>query len=79
KDPHAVVKTGEVVKVKVVEVDPQRKRIALSMRLTESVKDRQIPERNSKPAQTQRNIRQQKQAQPEANNAFALAFANAKK
>ena len=79
KDPHTVVKTGEVVKVKVVEVDPQRKRIALSMRLTESVKDRQIPERNSKPAQTQRNIRQQKQAQPEANNAFALAFANAKK
>ena len=33
KDPHAVVKTGEVVKVKVMEVDVQRKRIGLSMRL----------------------------------------------
>lgn len=33
KDPHTVVKTGDVVKVKVMEVDVQRKRIALSMRL----------------------------------------------
>ncbi|MFM1896059.1 MAG: hypothetical protein RLZZ385_1133 [Pseudomonadota bacterium] len=33
KDPHSVVKTGDVVKVKVMEVDVQRKRIALSMRL----------------------------------------------
>lgn len=32
KDPHQVVKTGDVVKVKVVEVDLPRKRIALSMR-----------------------------------------------
>jgi len=32
KDPHQVVKTGDVVKVKVVEVDIPRKRIALSMR-----------------------------------------------
>ena len=33
KDPHSVVKTGDVVKVKVLEVDPKRKRIALTMRL----------------------------------------------
>lgn len=32
KDPHTVVKAGEVVKVKVVEVDIPRKRIALSMK-----------------------------------------------
>lgn len=32
KDPHEVVKTGEVVKVRVIEVDVDRKRIALSMR-----------------------------------------------
>ncbi len=32
KDPHEVVKAGDVVKVRVVEVDPKRKRIALSMR-----------------------------------------------
>ena len=33
KDPHAVVKAGDIVKVKVMEVDVQRKRIAMSMRL----------------------------------------------
>jgi len=32
KDPHEVVKAGDVVKVRVVEVDAKRKRIALSMR-----------------------------------------------
>ena len=33
KDPHQVVKTGDIVAVKVIEVDLQRQRIALSMRL----------------------------------------------
>ncbi len=33
KDPHAVVKAGDIVSVKVMEVDAPRKRIALSMRL----------------------------------------------
>ncbi|MES2406838.1 MAG: Tex family protein [Pseudomonadota bacterium] len=33
KDPHSVVKAGDVVKVKVLEVDVQRKRVALTMRL----------------------------------------------
>lgn len=37
KDPHTVVKTGDVVKVKVMEVDVQRKRIALTMRLDDEV------------------------------------------
>ncbi len=37
KDPHSVVKAGDVVKVKVVEVDIPRKRIALTMRLTDEV------------------------------------------
>lgn len=35
EDPHKVVKTGDIVKVKVLEVDLQRKRIALTMRLDE--------------------------------------------
>ncbi|WP_428833762.1 Tex family protein [Pantoea dispersa] len=34
-DPHQVVKAGDIVKVKVMEVDLQRKRIALTMRLDE--------------------------------------------
>jgi uncharacterized protein len=35
KDPHTVVKAGDTVKVKVLEVDLPRKRIALTMRLSE--------------------------------------------
>ncbi|MDB4352564.1 RNA-binding transcriptional accessory protein [Porticoccaceae bacterium] len=37
KDPHEVVKTGDIVKVKVMEVDIARKRIALSMRTDDEV------------------------------------------
>jgi protein Tex len=33
KDPHSVVKAGQIVKVKVLEVDLQRQRIALTMRM----------------------------------------------
>ena len=36
KDPRAVVKAGDVVKVKVMEVDEKRKRIALTMRLEDA-------------------------------------------
>ncbi|WP_114391721.1 Tex family protein [Oleisolibacter albus] len=35
KDPHAVVKAGDIVKVKVLEVDLKRKRVALTMKLEE--------------------------------------------
>lgn len=34
-DPHSIVKAGDVVQVKVIEVDQERKRIGLSMRLQE--------------------------------------------
>lgn len=37
KDPREVVKAGDVVKVKVMEVDVQRKRIGLSMRLDDDI------------------------------------------
>jgi uncharacterized protein len=33
KDPHSIVKAGQIVKVKVLEVDLQRQRIALTMRM----------------------------------------------
>jgi uncharacterized protein len=36
KDPHTVVKAGQIVKVKVLEVDEKRKRIALTMRLSDA-------------------------------------------
>jgi uncharacterized protein len=37
KDPHEVVKPGQIVKVKVLEVDLKRQRIGLTMRLDETV------------------------------------------
>ncbi len=37
KDPHEVVKAGDVVQVKVLEIDVKRQRIGLSMRLTDEV------------------------------------------
>ncbi|MHB1948453.1 MAG: Tex family protein [Gammaproteobacteria bacterium] len=43
KDPNEVVKVGDIVKVKVLEVDMQRKRISLSMRLTEAATSTQRP------------------------------------
>lgn len=85
KDPHEVVKTGEVVKVKVMDVDVKRNRIALSMRLTDEVERKAAnPKDNSnkKPqaAKSQRgNNRQTNKAAPPANNAMAQAFANLKK
>ncbi len=47
KDPREVVKAGDVVKVKVIEVDLQRKRIALTMRLDDSPAERRASERRS--------------------------------
>lgn len=41
KDPHTIVKTGDVVKVKVMEVDAKRQRIGLSMRLDDDPVARQ--------------------------------------
>lgn len=76
EDPHQVVKTGDVVKVKVLEVDVARKRIALTMRLDEStVKNNEKTDRtlSAKPRQD----RSQRQAF--GNNAFADALKGWKK
>ena len=48
KDPREVVKTGQIVKVRVVEVDAPRKRIALSLKL-EPPKERAAATRPSSP------------------------------
>lgn len=50
EDPHTVVKAGDIVKVKVLEVDLARKRIALTMRLDEQPEDG-----NRKPAASGRD------------------------
>jgi uncharacterized protein len=39
RDPHSVVKAGDIVQVKVMQVDSARKRIALSMRLADTAAD----------------------------------------
>lgn len=62
KDPHEVVKAGDVVKVKVVEVDVPRKRIGLSMRRdAETAPDRggRPQERHARAPNT-RPVQQQK-------------------
>ncbi len=43
KDPREVVKAGDVVKVKVLEVDEKRRRIALTMRLNDATEARRPP------------------------------------
>ncbi len=49
KDPHTVVKAGDIVKVKVMEVDVARKRIALSMRLSDEPGEERAGNRPSGP------------------------------
>ncbi len=72
KDPRDAVKTGDMVKVNVLEVDIDRKRISLSMKshpeTVEAKHDRNIP----------KQINQTKQQIP-IQNLMATAFANAQK
>lgn len=49
KDPRSVVKPGDVVRVKVLEVDQPRKRIALTMRLSDDATSRKAGERQQRP------------------------------
>lgn len=75
KDPRDVVKAGDVVKVKVMEIDLKRKRVALSMRLTDQARD-QLTDI----AKTPSKGRVTKQETPSnVGNAFAQAFEKAKK
>ncbi len=84
KDPREVVKTGDLVKVKVMEVDIARKRIGLSMRLSDqsdkvnqdkggnnTAKDKRTPSKQKKGG------RQQSPANAAASGAMAAAFSNA--
>ena len=82
KDPHSVVKAGQVVKVKVLEVDEKRKRIALTMRLADEAPKTPKPEqrapnrpKSSEPRKPQEDRRQA----PPMNNAMAAAFGKLKK
>lgn len=94
-DPHTVVKAGDVVKVKVMEVDVERRRIGLSMRLDEAIDQSKTQTRTPAQGKHQANKpnQQHKSAQHQSGrpapksapvnaamgNAFADAFAKLKK
>jgi uncharacterized protein len=93
KDPHSVVKTGQIVKVKVLEVDIPRKRISLTMKMGDDVPKAAPGQNTGKQVQANRsgdargNSRgdrrgggssNSQQGAGFANNAFAAAFAKAK-
>ncbi len=80
KDPRDVVKAGDVVRVKVMEVDEGRKRIALSMRLGDKAGERQGQRaQRGKPAGRNKAAAADKKQSATGNNAFAAAFANARR
>ncbi|WP_164040090.1 Tex family protein [Serratia marcescens] len=85
EDPHTVVKAGDIVKVKVMEVDLQRKRIALSMRLDEQPGECSPRRGGNAPAQTRDhanrsaggNKAKPRNAAPAGNSAMGDALAAA--
>ena len=94
-DPHTIVKAGDVVKVKVMEVDVERRRIALSMRLDEKPQGQASSQARSQTNKAKGNTgknsakqhqghKQQRSAQKQPvnaamGNAFAKCFAKLKK
>ena len=89
-DPHQVVKAGDVVKVKVLDVDIERKRIALTMRMDEQPAPKNADRSANRNAdKTAPRQQQGKTAAPRPakaadnnaamGNAFAEAFAKLKK
>lgn len=84
-DPREVVKAGDIVKVKVMEVDVQRKRIGLSMRMNDepgqdnrSQRSSAAPRRNDQPQRRQPR-RDDSSSNSAMGGAFAAAFAKVKK
>ncbi|MBK9081664.1 MAG: RNA-binding transcriptional accessory protein [Rhizobiales bacterium] len=78
KDPRDVVKPGQIVKVKVLEVDKPRKRIALTMRLDDQPGARQGQREGARPAQNQqRFMKEPERPAPAGGGAFADALRRA--
>jgi uncharacterized protein len=87
-DPREVVKAGDIVKVKVLEVDVARKRISFTMRLDDDITQAAPQGKPSqvKPTQNKGSNPQSKGPRPKKDagnaamgNAFAEAFAKLKK
>ncbi len=79
KDPREAVKAGDVVKVKVMEVDIPRNRIALSMRMSDTPGEKIEGQRGSRAGSPPRQqSAPRNEPQPASNAAMAALFANAK-
>ena len=83
KDPREAVKAGDVVKVKVMEVDIPRKRVGLSMRMSDTPGEKVDGARGARPGAAPRQSqntapRKETATAAPANNAMASLFANAK-
>ncbi|MFC4653620.1 Tex family protein [Rheinheimera marina] len=82
-DPHQVVKAGDIVKVKVLEVELDRKRIALTMRMDEQPQAKAATGKDSGSRQAAPKAAKAPKAIDNPNaamgNAFAAAFAKLKK
>jgi uncharacterized protein len=85
KDPRDVVKAGDVVKVKVLEVDVKRRRIALTMRLSDSSKGHAQQQQTSHVPASKREKQSLNHANRNTtpshnpNSAMAAAFSKLKK
>ncbi|KWF97272.1 RNA-binding transcriptional accessory protein [Burkholderia diffusa] len=81
KDPHEVVKAGQVVKVKVLDVDVKRQRISLTMRLDdEAAAPGMAPRGGQDRGNAGRGAaRPQRSREPEPAGAMAAAFAKLKR
>lgn len=77
-DPHEVVRSGEVVTVKVLEVDVARKRISLTLRLSDDPQDNK-PKKSTKPAakQSSKQPAKQPKKKPAPRGSMADALKNA--
>ncbi|CAJ7717220.1 RNA-binding transcriptional accessory protein [Burkholderia pseudomallei] len=79
KDPHEIVKAGQVVKVKVLDVDVKRQRISLTMRLDDDAAPSAPGNRGGAERGAMRGgARAQRAREPEPAGAMAAAFAKLK-
>jgi uncharacterized protein len=85
KDPRKVAKPGDVVRVKVLEVDPRRRRISLTMRLDEAPEARPTTARNDiapkgseKPLRPAETRADRSNSAPATGDAMADAFRRAR-
>jgi len=75
KDPHSIVKAGDVVRVKVLETDPVRRRIALTLRLGDEV----APAAATVCNEPSRQPQAKREPAPQVGGAMAAAMAKLRK